>query len=552
MSSTDTGDDTLMNDVLGGLKTSVQNIVDFSKTVGNIALAGGKAIQGAAGSAAGAAQAAASAEIDKGKATQDINTIEGQAAIQKKNDDSIVAQALGVTSQQAVARAGEIKQTQDQVLGYDKQLQDAAGKTLLTDPLGWIGNLIKVPIIQEQRDRAQTTYEDQTKFLNDNQAMASHEFAISSSLDIAASSQLIAAKNKQAADDAQVAASTALERAASFNIEAINAATASSREALDASFKGMAAQSDMYEKLRQKEVDEVTLPSRQIAADIKNETLATRNAEDLRLKAASVATNGAIPADRGSFKAISGPQKDAMNRVIDSLPYGSYGVAPVESLNNAINAGINPLTAGEAETRNFIGNSVAVAQKQYNPQQNGGVPWNRVDVATRTLTANTLLDKQISLDLTDVSKPGSIYSTPTYDVAMKLPIIANSPLGQLLKPLANGKSTVNGSDLINAAVQLSSKIPVSEVAKQIVDVSKSLMAATNAANMPNKYRLPSFGSEKAPGYNMVYDTGQVWGSSSRIIDFSNPAQVEAAIARVINNRKFSNTQLEGRMLGASP
>lgn len=546
-----------LDQLLGSVKDSVSTVTQFANTVTGVAKAGAASVQGNMQSGAAAYQAQSSAIGQESAAEQTVNTIKGQAAAKQHSDDAIAAQQLGVDNDGFAKKSAQISSSYDELLGYDKQLKEIAGHTLLNDPVNWVADLFRKPVIDDKRAAVVQELGDQNLALKNAQSATSAQFAVNASLDVATGANIIDAQNKAIAAKAAEASAVTGQEAAKYQNSALMAITSLTNAGFDAAVKANAVNANAADiafkgMLVPAQVGFYSATEGE-RAEVTAQKLETQQERDLftkDLQSASEVTGGAIPNTIAGYNNLKDAnQRSAANNIIaaNKVDRGTYGIDPIAAVNNAQGAGIVSATPGEEMTRRFIGGAIAKAE-QINDSKGVNTKFRQLDPATRKELSLGQLNGEVTASLQDVSKPGSIYSTLSVAKAAALAPIASTDIGKAIAPLGADKNyAINGNDLISTAKDLISKnqLNVPQAAAQLKQIAQTLQMATNAAVMPQRYRLPVLGSDRAPGYNMSVQmpasVNPLGGKITKIVDFTNPAEVETFITRsLLQDQRIAN------------
>jgi hypothetical protein len=544
----------IIDNVLDSLDQSVQNIVTFSKGVAAAGTAAAGSILGSKAVGDTAVQQQKQAFINEGQATQDVNTIKGQADILLKNDNAVTAQTAGVSGPQFADSIAQIKNLQQSILSRDEIIKQKEGTSFLDSPLDWFANKFTLPFIESKQAAEVDEYKHAIQFLGDNQAVASKEFAINSTLDAAAGAPLIAAENKITAAKAIEQATQSQIDAAKFDTAATTAALSANNEALDAGYKAMQTTFEANQAAREnarlnleEENSSVSRLTKEQRLNIAQSEFAEReqkfkDSQDQRtsyeqsLTRLAIAT-GSKPMSIGQFTALPKPRIEANDKLMAALDTGgSYGIDPLSAVDNLDGAGYKPTTGGEALTYNFIKTTAAAEAAKYTKGDNSPQGWADMPNDIKySIMSNAILGR-LKSDYDSIPESGSIYSPPPLISTLKLPTVANTDIGKNLSAAIvqkNGQLNetypTKPEDIWSTALGLvKSGKSAGDVATQLSTIGKSLQAATNAVYGIDKFSLPALGTAQAPNYNITVTmpTGE-----KKTVNLLNTAQTESLLTR---------------------
>lgn len=528
-------DDNFVDRMFQEFSDSASGVVALAKSVTGIAQAGADNIRSnqAVGDAAYGQEAIAYTRA--GQDAQTVNTIKGQAVIDTANQDAIVAQSSGTTAQQMADRNTKIKELQDSIISRAEVLKEAAGTTVWDDPIKWLTNQFTVPFVSDKQDAEIQEYKQMNQFTKDDQERASSQFAIDTTLNVAKGQKLIDAQNDLLAQDALAKAADSRQKMAQFDNSSVAAATSMTIASFDQQYKQMQIQGETQTRAIQALTFDAANPGKAATSIMKQYREQGMEAQIKDVTDLNTFTNGASPSSPGAYDKMPIKMKSAMDNVMSSMKVlGAYGQNPIDAYNNTQAAGIPPGTAGEKLTKDYIGKTISTATAAAN--------WKTLDPATKFNIQDGLLRNRIANDYADVSRPGGVYTSMPLTSAVKLPMIAVTDVGQALVPMAGDLNyTVKGDDLMATAGKLidDGKLDAGKGAAQIVQIAKTLQAATNAAGSFKKFGIPQLGTSAAPGYNMTVEDQNTMSSGIKTIDFTNQAQVESFLTRQAIQRNFN-------------
>lgn len=532
-------DDNFVDNMFKEFSDSASGVIALAKSVTGIAQAGAANVQANKVAGDQAYSQEQGAFIKAGQDAQDINTINGQAVINKANDDSIVATSGGTTAAQMADRNVKIKSLQDSIISRAETLKEAAGTSIFNDPVKWLTNQFTVPFVSDKQDAEIAEYKEMNQFTEDDQKRSTAQFAIDTTLNVAKGQKLIDAQNDLALQDSIVKSADSKQKMAQFDNSAVAAATSMSIAGFDQQYKQMQIAGETQARAIQALSFDATNPGKLATSTMKEYREQGMEAQIKDVTDLNSFTNGASPSNPGAYDKQPIKIKAAMDNIMSSMKtIGAYGQNPIDAYNNTQAAGVPPGTAGEKLTKDYIGKTIAQVESDNRE-------WKSFPAGVQFDKINTALKNKMSNDLSDVSKPGSVYSTPSLATAVKLPMIAVTDIGQAMLPMANNPNyTVNGNDLMATANKLidDGKLDPGKAAAQIVQIGKTLQAATNAAGSFKKFGIPQFGSGPASGYKMSVEDQSSLSSGMKSIDMINQAQVESFLTRQAIQRNFDKNK----------
>lgn len=548
-----------MDNLMDTFNQSVSNVKDMAGFVTSKAQAAAGAIAGNAGAGqAGFGQQQAGVTALTGAET-DVSNIQAAAAIKQKNDDAAMAQSGGTDPAAAAAYASQMKATQAQLLATDQQITDAKSVSVFDDPLQWVVNKFTTPGLETKREALAQQFGDQNTSMADIKKLTSDQFALNSSLDVAASTQLQQAQAAQIAAKGQIMQGQTAVDAAKFSNESITAALAPTMQAFQAQEETVRANSDALNQAREQDKQGYYDLLKKEQIDKMSDNLDERKAQETRLTAVSTAA-GLGPMDIHTFGNLAPSQKKALSNASASLlTTGSFGFDPAEAYKNVTDIGAPPVSGGAGLTQNWLGGIVSAREAAYGPGFKGA------PVTVQNGIINAEVTKQAGTELQNIDPVRGLYAPPPLSTMIKLPAFTDNDIGQRMTALAAGTDgkgldatyPTKMSDISSNALQLiaEGKLTPAQAAGQTVALTGLIQQATNGLKQYSKYALPQLGSQTAAGGSYkqtVPSPGMLPGStSSTTIDWHNQSQVESYYRRMGASAIYNKAGLREQSSGAN-
>lgn len=545
-------DETWLEKTVGDYQKSLDTVTGVAKLVsGSIASAAGQ-VAGAAGMASSAtSQSQAGVAQSAAGQTAQAN-LEGAARDKLANDNLTVATAEGTTPQQMVDRANRLTGIAQQVTADDTELQKRAAVSIFDDPLTYIGNMFTTPFIQNKHDADLQAFKDESGILNQQQTETSDAAKVNVGLDAAHGADYTKSITTQIAGKAQIEAAQATMEAAKFQSSNATALASVSGEELNTAVKSAGvAGSAINEARNNLNYDATTGGKSGRSAFIQEKVSQLKQLDTNNQIVSSAVGRTQNPFTETEIRGMSTSQKaafaDAQNSILTGVNVGlapmeaPLGSSPVDAAFNSKTLGILPSTPAEADTRNFIAQTAALAENMKPPPGQPG--FHQLSVEGKKSTVNNLIDNQFKGLYNSIPASGSILSPGPMSSVLSIPAVASTDLGKALAPISINRLAPVNFDVIGAQAQkmIDDGVPIPNVAAQMKVMGQAMTAQVNSVRGLSKYALPTLGTDQNPSFN-VNMTGA--DGIPKIVDLNSQAAIETYLTRVqvLKNRQEGEVQ----------
>lgn len=422
-------------------------------------------------------------------------------------------------------------------IDLSQKLETMKNTSILDDPLSWLVNQFKIPFAEDNLKQVQGDIDDNARNLGALQKATSDAGVRNAANDVAVNANVLAATTDAAVQDAAVKANAAKMQAASTNISVINSQMTATRDqfTLAATLNSSIVEqqklllSEGSFALAQKNF-ESEQGLRTVREDNVADALAQRQHEEDKIS--NMNTVFGTHVDPQDFRSMAPQEKAAVQNLMDSAQ-----VTKNMSGGVIVQAGLTPFDAAKnlsAVTRtpdlglDTILNKMSTdfsLTAAHNEQPGVNIGWQHATPQEKEAAYNgNLLGITIPTELKNIPSAGGYYSPAPLGATMKLPQIAQSPLGQQLKPLADQDplAPVKASDVMQAAMTIAKTEGTSKAAAYVTDFYHNIMLNNNAVNKYSVVGLPMM-DPRTTGFKQAIN--------GKPIDMTNSAQVENYIKR---------------------
>ena len=479
------------------------------------------------------------------KAEQAINTLKGAAAAKEQADNAAAAAHFGTNPDAAsyiMATLGDrIISDENDIVGRRQMISEKMNQGFLDNPMQWLTNQITLPMDVYAANVKIAGVNQDLDTIHQLQQATREQAATNSIIDQANAATLAERNNEWLATQAQMALGQSQQKLAQLGIQGATLKDAQSKTQLEAMFQlnnALATKQHLEMEqanlplVQQQRQDSITRT--QLLIDEKNTS--DQNKAFIQQKLDNFTDSyGMTRVPFEQFKMMTGRMKDIMEQGIlapetDSgrMPGAYQGPAAAINSANMVNA---PLTPGMNDIRNKLGKAMDIAHA--NPM------WNTWKPGEQTIKENEEIQKVIGNDLQNIPNEGSIYSPLSMNAMITAsPALNDNPLVAELAPLAKKDTSyvANANDIFKTALKMitSGDMTTGAAAENITQLYKTMQIQLNTTKQYARYGIDPLSD--ASGYKQSVYLGLGYGQT-RVVDFTNKADVENAITRsVINSR----------------
>lgn len=475
------------------------------------------------------------------QANQAINLIQGAAKAKEQADNRAASASFGTNmdaSSYVIASLGANILASEQDI---QQRRDMISKKLAVgitdDPLQWMINQFTVPMDVYAANVKIAGVNQDLDTIHQLEQATREQDATNAMNDQANASVLADRQNQVLAAQATINLGKSQQQLAALGMQGVTLKDAQTRDQLSAMWQMNNAQNEA-ERLKISEANQSLLQAQKEELILKNQqTISDKAAkdQDTATLVAGLQKFGAMinqpPPSIAALKMMSDKQRDIwINGASDPdvnqgrLPGASIG--PAVAFNEANDIGAR-LTPGMNDIRQKIGKIIDT-----NIADNG-IGYSQLKPAEQNRLGNLAIQQSVNTQLKNIPTNDSFYSPLSLNSMITAsPALANNPIVAQLAPIATADNTyaANPNDIVKTAMTAigSGKMTIAEASTSISELYQTMSQQLNNLKQYSRFGLPNLGENT--GYKQSVFSGVGFGSS-RVVDMTNPADVENILTR---------------------
>lgn len=468
------------------------------------------------------------------KTIQDINAAQ---ALKTEKHNAEFAGAIGVDPNQAsytlLEEGAKLRQQRLELEDLGAKAQKEASASLFTDPGQFLLNSITGPVAQKGYAVALERYKGQIAAIQGAEAAVSDVATRNAALDQVTTTAGVAALQAKIVDKTAKEANASKQDALKFNLSALSPIMQATSEqfhaalginnalvqqqSLDLEKEGLEFRRSEAEFTEAKKQEQIMLLKDNTAyrtqkeADIKD--MNTRMGTDISFQ---------------NYERMGDKGRETVDNLLLANKYqGAAGSSPATAIENLNSIPTKP-NIGLEQTKNLV----ADAMNKGRTINSNGIPYEQLTPSERLYRDNLSATLYAKNSYTGgIPDTGNIYSLPSLSRMIGMPQVVGTELATSLAPQAvNPNYETKAVDVFTHAKDLVNKgVPVSKIAKQVIDLYNAGILQNNVTNQYDKLHIQML-DPVVTGYKVNLP-------GVGLTDMSNLSRVTQAITRGILDDK---------------